>query len=155
MLLGEPQEGLIHVNVVVVGRLDHGPRLFGGETHRGKSLFELVGVALHADGGDETTVLPQPDLQVAIGIEIARGDPLVELGAHGRRQAVDLAAQVQRPRLSGFPNRHAGHQYLRGRAMPAGAGMVYSTTSTPCAVSLESQVSVSSPSTSTRPRSRK
>ena len=49
----------------------------------------------------------------------------------------------------------AAHQYLRGRATPAGDGKLYSTTSTPLAVSFANQVSVPSPSSSSRPRSRR
>src|SRR5271163_1585 len=48
-----------------------------------------------------------------------------------------------------------GYQYLRGRATPAGAGKLYSTTSTPAAVSFANQVSPPSPSSSSRPESRR
>ena len=56
---------------------------------------------------------------------------------------------------SGSITRAITHQYLRGRATPAGALAVYSTTSTPCAVSFANQMSQSSPSSSISPRSRK
>src|SRR5208282_6330830 len=46
-------------------------------------------------------------------------------------------------------------QYLRGRATPAGDGKLYSTTSTPLAVSLANQVSPPSPSSSSNPKSRR
>ena len=49
----------------------------------------------------------------------------------------------------------APHQYFRGRATPAGDGKLYSTTSTPLAVSFANQVSLPSPSSSSKPRSRR
>src|SRR6266851_5962117 len=45
------------------------------------------------------------------------------------------------------------HQYFFGLAMPGGESTVYSTTSTPCAVSLADGVSVSTSSSLARPRS--
>src|SRR5271163_1799138 len=50
---------------------------------------------------------------------------------------------------------HAAHQYFRGRATPAGDGKLYSTTSTPLAVNLANHVSPPSPSSSSKPRSRR
>src|SRR6267142_4718848 len=79
------------------------------------------------------------------------------------RQPPDLAGSFDSLELGRFPVwlglflfvHDWAHQYFRGRATPAGAGKLYSTTSTPLAVSLANHVSLSSPSSSTSRRSRR
>ena len=75
----------------------------------------------------------------------------------GRKRTVGHSFRIVRRGFFffGFLLHPTPHQYLRGRATPAGDGKLYSTTSTPLAVSFANQVSLSSPSSSSKPRSRR
>src|SRR5580658_814937 len=166
--LHEPHQSALHLRVVAFELFAHYSCLLSGEPDRVELTFKLMPIVVDASVGDLELIVRQPFAQLQRGMHRAFAEKLVELRFQVPRHPFDLPGLWwKRPKrhsfrmsggfgfFRGFLLHPRTHQYLRGRATPAGEGKLYSTTSTPAAVSFANQVSPVSPSSSSNPKSRR